>query len=767
MISAPGRPSAFIDGVVLNSVQKEAVLYDAGPQLVFAGAGTGKTRVLTAKMSFLIREKGISPHNVFAATFTNKAAREMRERVESLTGLPMSGLWIGTFHSLCARLLRREASRLGFSPSFSIFDADDALSQVKKTARELQLDERTMPPKTLLSAISRYKNACIPPQSLAGKQGSYFEQECVRVYTAYQESLARQQAMDFDDLLARSVYLLRGDEDVRRSYQSLFRYVLVDEYQDTNLAQFHLVKLLAGAENRVFVVGDDDQSIYAWRGANVDNILSFEKVFPGTKVFKLEQNYRSTEAILSFANAAIAPNAVRAAKELWTAKKGGRGVVVTRHRDDRTESESVCDAVSAALSRGVKAGDMAILFRTNAQSRLFEDSMRKRRLPYVLIGGMSFYERREIKDCLAYLRLCVNPSDDLSFERILNVPPRGLGDKSRELLVGRARQAGASLLDFVRGGEAAAAVGNSRAQKGLSQLKEVFSLLLALVNDHASPHELCSEMLTLTGYLTVFEGEDSEEAEARIENVNELLNALAIWTEENPARGLAEFLEEISLVSDLDSWEKKDEAVNLMTLHCAKGLEFSTVFIVGCEDGILPSRQNFDDEAKIEEERRLLYVGITRAMDTLECSYADQRFRFGNLLPMPPSRFLSAIPEDRFTFVDRSGFFAAHAREERRQPRGFAAAPDRRQWAPAGEGSPPPRAFSQEAARKVAQPFPPDDFSQDTVQYRMGQQVAHKIYGPGKIVNLSGFGDDMRMTVLFNDGSRRKLMAKFADFETL
>jgi DNA helicase-2/ATP-dependent DNA helicase PcrA len=402
------------------------------------------------------------------------------------------------------------------------------------------------------------------------------------------------------------------------------------------------------------------------------------------------------------------------------------------------------------LSRGVKAGDIAVLFRTNAQSRLFEDSMRKRRLPYVLVGGMSFYERREIKDCIAYLRLCVNPKDDLSCERILNVPPRGLGDKSRELLVAVARETGRSLLDVICSeGPSAALSGHMRGQKGLAQLKELFSLLFELVKDNASPHELCSEMLSLTGYLTIFEGEDSEEAESRIENVNEMLNALAIWTEENPSRGLADFLEEISLASAVDNWERKGEAVNLMTLHCAKGLEFSTVFIVGCEDGILPSRQNFDDETKIEEERRLFYVGITRAMESLECSYTDQRFRFGNLLPMMPSRFLSAIPENMFSFIDKSGFFA---REERRQPR----IPDDA-----------PKEKRRVQAEDHSQVYHNDDFSQETVLYRMGQQVAHKMYGRGKIVNLSGFGDDMRMTVLFNDGSRRKLMAKFADFETL
>jgi len=761
MISGQLRPS-IIDSIVLNPVQKEAVLYTGGPQLVFAGAGTGKTRVLTAKIAYLIQEKGIAPNHIFAATFTNKAAREMRERVEQLTGLPLSGLWIGTFHSLCVRLLRREAVKAGYSPAFSIFDADDQLSLVKKIVRELQLDERTMPPRTLLSAISNYKNACMPPEAVAGKQGSYFEQELSRVYTAYQQSLMRQQAMDFDDLLTNTVYLLKRDPEVREYYQSIFHYVLVDEYQDTNRAQFYLVKLLAEGRDAVFAVGDDDQSIYAWRGAQVDNILSFEKVFPGTKVFKLEQNYRSTNAILSFANAAIKPNTVRAQKQLWTSNKGGGSVIVTRYRDDRNESESVCDAIQNHISRGVKPSSIAVLFRTNAQSRLFEDSMRKRRIPYVLVGGTSFYERREIKDCIAYLRLCVNPSDDLSCERILNVPPRGLGEKSREQLVLRSRETGKSLLETILSDGATATT--SKGQKGLLQLKEVFLLLRELIKDNTPPRDLFSELLSLTGYLTVFEGEDSEEAENRIENVNELLNAMAIWTEENPEKGLTAFLEEISLASSVDRWEEKGDAVNLMTMHCAKGLEFKSVFVVGCEDGILPSRQNFDDDAKIEEERRLLYVGVTRAMENLECSYADQRFRFGNLLPMPPSRFLTTIDENLYTHIDKSGFVP---REDRRPSRA-AHAPFRDDF---DQSFTPQQAVSRSStgapSPKPAPAYHPDDFSQDTVQYRMGQQVSHKIYGKGKIVNLSGFGEDMHITVLFTDGSRKKLMARFAKFETL
>jgi len=737
-VTNPFSRPGVLEQITLNPVQKEAVLYEGGPQLVFAGAGTGKTRVLTAKIAWLIQQKAMPPNRIFAATFTNKAAREMQRRVEELTGLPCSGLWIGTFHSMCARILRREADKIGFPSSFSIFDADDQLSCIKKVAKELALDERTMPPRLLLSAISRHKNACVPPAELAGKAASYFDSELIRAYAAYQESLAKQQAMDFDDLLSTCVYLMRGNAGVLSRYQSLFSYVLVDEYQDTNLAQFYLVKLLAAAHNNIFVVGDDDQSIYAWRGAQVENILSFDKAFPTTKTFVLEQNYRSTGAILNFANAAIAANTRRAAKRLWTGRQGG-GVTVLRYRDDRHESESVCDAVARHIKTGVKPCSIAVLFRTNAQSRLFEDSMRKRRVPYVLVGGMSFYERREIKDCLAYLRLCVNPKDDLSCERIVNVPPRGIGDKSKELLMQRSRERGKSLLETILGENDTAAYG--RGQKGMLELKELFSLLADLIVKNESPHEILTQALSLTGYLTVFEEEDSEEANARIENVGELVNAVAVWTEENPEKGLPAFLEEISLATDVDRWEQKDDSVNMMTLHCAKGLEFKQVFVVGCEDGILPSRQNFDDEAKMEEERRLLYVGVTRAMDGLEVSYADERWRFGSCIPMTPSRFLAAVPQELFTFLDQSGVFF---REEKKRQKSC-----------------------RETAAVMQEPaYRHEDFSQETVQYRMGQHVVHKLYGKGRVVNLSGFGEDMRMTVLFNDGTRRKLMAKFADFES-
>jgi DNA helicase II / ATP-dependent DNA helicase PcrA len=728
-----------LPGVILNQVQKDAVTNEGGPQLVFAGAGTGKTRVLTAKIAYLIRTKNVAPGNIFAATFTNKAAREMQRRVEAIVGIDCLGLWIGTFHSLCARILRRESDRIGYTPSFSIFDTDDQLSLIKKTLKDLGIDERTMPPRMALHSISSYKNACVQWQELEGKQTGFFEQQLVRIYSSYQKNLVRQQAMDFDDLIANCVYLLRSNEETLRKYQRLFKHVLVDEYQDTNRAQFYLVELLAREHGNIFVVGDDDQSIYGWRGAEIENILSFEKVFPGAATFKLEQNYRSTKTILDFANAAISPNCRRSPKRLWSPREGGEKARVMRFRDDRLEADSIGDAVKNLVENRTKGGEIAILFRTNAQSRLFEESLRKRRVPYVLLGGMSFYERKEVKDCIAYLRLLVNPMDDVSCQRILNVPPRGIGDKAREALTDRAAGSGRSLLRTILDDKESGA--GVRAEKGISELRTVFALLAELNDRGETPDEILKQALVLTGYLDQLGAEESEEARARIENINELTNALVVWADENPGKGLATFLEEITLATDVDKWKKSDETVNLMTLHCAKGLEFKRVFIVGCEDGILPSRQNFDDESKIEEERRLFYVGITRAIESLNIAWADQRMRFGSIMPGMPSRFLRPIPLDLYCFDDSSAYIEARETPTRK--------PETRSG------------LVQQQRAQVRD----DAFSQETVQYRVGQRVVHKVYGQGKILNLSGFGVDLHVTVLFNDGSHRRMMAKFANFE--
>ncbi len=733
---------SILDKMVLNSVQRDAVLYTGGPELVFAGAGTGKTRVLTAKIAYLI-DSGIAPGHIFAATFTNKAAREMRSRVESLIGIPVNGLWIGTFHSLCARILRIEGRAIGYDSAFTIYDSDDKLSLIKKVLKSLDIDDRSITARQAAGLISIYKNRCTTAEEVERQAKGFYEQEISRIYKLYQRLLREQQAMDFDDLLTNTVFLFRHNSELLKRYQRLFKYVLVDEYQDTNTAQFLIIKELCALHGNIFAVGDDDQSIYGWRGAQIDNILSFENIFPNTRVFKLEQNYRSSKMVLNFANAIIAANEKRAPKQLWTEAGEGEVVQVCRYRDDRQEAQVIAEKITDSVKGKLRGGDVAVLFRTNAQSRVFEEAFRRSRIPYILVGGISFYERAEIKDCLAYLRLLVNPRDDLSFGRICNVPARGLGEKAREQLTDYAKRRSNSMLQGLLSVDVAAL--GSRYQKGFAELKSIFELLIDLYEKATPVEQILNEMLQLTGYMDFLSKEKTEESYGRLENINELLNALTIWSRENPGKKLSEFLEEVSLVSDIDSWEKKENAVNLMTLHCAKGLEFKHVYLVGLEDGIIPSRQNFDDESKIEEERRLLYVGATRAMEKLECSHVDQRWRFGDLLPGIPSRFLQSLPQSHFVYKDNSTFF----------------------------GKVNPGAEKKVAKRsKVSQVIQPpsempgyEDFSQDTVEFRMGQYVRHKSYGRGRILGISGFGDDMKLTVLFNDGVRRKLMAKFANFE--
>ncbi|MBD3419409.1 MAG: AAA family ATPase [Chitinivibrionales bacterium] len=735
--------ASALEAIVLNDVQKEAVAWDQGPQLVFAGAGTGKTRVLTAKIAFLIQDKKIYPNHIFAATFTNKAAREMRERVEAFIGIPCEGLWIGTFHSLCARILRKEAARMGYTSSFSIYDRDDQIRQVRKVLKEEELDEKSMPPRQVLHRISGLKSRCITPEEYDQAANNFLERQFSTVYTTYCKQLKKQNAMDFDDLLANTVYLFRSHADVLEAYRTYFHYVLVDEYQDTNIAQFKLVQRLVGNRGNIFVVGDDDQSIYGWRGAHIENILNFERRFPGTRVCKLEQNYRSTQLILDFANALISHNTNRSDKSLWTAAGGKDKCKLICYRDDRNEADGVARHIQELNKAGMSYGTMCVLFRTNAQSRVFEDVFRRAGIAYVLVGSVSFYERKEIKDCLAFLRLLVNPQDDICFERIMNVPARGLGDKAKEQLMLLALARKCSLLQALLAHDADAFTG--RARKGFAQLRELFASALEFYRDAVAPDAMLEYVLKESGYLDMYESEGSEEAESRIENVNELLNTLAIWHEENSGKGLADFLEEISLVTDVDKWNRQDESVNLMTMHCAKGLEFETVFLVGLEDGLLPSQQNIDDPAKLEEERRLLYVGATRAMKKLFCSYVEQRFRFGSIMPMLPSRFLDDIPKSVYEFEQIDLYTTVAAFGQQPQAKTI---PQKSRTVP-GAG----------AAPKY------EDYSQDDVHYRMGQYVVHKTYGQGRIVNLSGFGADLRLTVLFQDGSRKKLIARLAKLE--
>lgn len=672
----------------------------------------------------------------------------MKSRVEKLINSSCAGLWIGTFHSLCARMLRREARSIGYSSAFSIYDTTDQLSVIKRVMKELQIDEKTMQPKHLLNAISNHKNECVPPADLESTDLPLYKKYIVDAYTLYQRELKKDNAMDFDDLITNMVYIFRKNQDILAGYRKQFAYILVDEYQDTNTSQFLLVQLLALPRQNIFVVGDDDQSIYSWRGARIENILSFERVFPSARVFKLEQNYRSHQAILDFANAIIDANKNRAQKKLWTAKKEGSEIIVTRYRDERQEAECVADKVQILMTKNIPPGTIAILFRTNAQSRPFEEAFRKRNIRYVIVGGMSFYERKEIKDCLAYLRLLVNPHDSISCERILNVPARGIGAKSQERLAEITRTKSISLFDAIMAHEYGDVSGS--AARGLDEFASVFSLLRESAGSNTPPHEILTQMLTITGYVEDLEQNSSEESHSRLENINELLNVLTVWDEENPGRTLADFLEEISLATDIDGWKQEDGAVNCMTFHAAKGLEFTAVFLAGIEDGLIPAKQNFDQEWKLEEECRLFYVGATRAMKFLECSYVDTRMRFGMVMPMEQSRYLERVSTGLYRFVDQSLEFIPKMYQ-----------------VPVQEKKHRPQVHEQNVTRSAKQYVPYDDFTQDTVQFRKGQAVIHNKYGQGKITAISGFGVDMQLTILFQDGSKKNMMAKFANLQAM
>ncbi len=761
----------FLDSLGLNSAQRSAVEHDGGSQLVFAGAGTGKTRVLTSKIAWLIKEKGVHPANIFAATFTNKAAKEMKERVSALIGIPCDSLWIGTFHSLCVRILRREAERLGYTRWFTIYDTTDQQALIKSVMKEAMVDEKTLQPKSVLGIISSYKNRTLTPDDVESRASSFYERELAELYRRYQEGLKRADAMDFDDLIGQAVHLFRAFPLVALDYQRLFHHVLVDEYQDTNGAQFELVKGLAGESNPVFAVGDDDQSIYGWRGAQIENILSFEERFGNTTIFKLEQNYRSTQRILDFSNAVIGNNKRRSDKKLWSNISGGDDVLLRAYSDDRKEAESISREIDAGIAGGsVAPGDIAVLFRTNAQSRLFEDQLRKRNVPYVLVGGTSFYERKEIKDVLAYLKLLVNPRDEISCQRILNVPTRGIGAKSQEKIAYAAREQGIGFFEIILSGGAEGLV-KGKAGTGLKQFREIFQTTQLLVSDGETPESIVTELLTLSGYLDDLNLAESEENRERVENINELINAIAEWQSDNREKGLREFLEEITLASDVDGWEK-GTAVSLMTLHSSKGLEFDRIYLVGAEDGILPSKQNIDDFEKLEEECRLFYVGATRAQQQLVVSYAESRMRFGSVMPMGPSRFLKAVPGELYRLVDETARFttvswdeeaqASSHRRERIKTTGTSGKRVIKRGAPAlmrGSDFLPQNKPKTESLSATNSGVGGD--------LRMGQRVEHAKFGVGKIMNLSGFGPDRRVTVLFEGGLRKQLMAKFAKLKVL
>jgi len=649
-------PDAMLEQ--LNPRQREAVTTTEGPLLVMAGAGSGKTRVLAYRIAYLIAKNIAPPWAILAITFTNKAAREMQERVVNLVGPAAADIWVSTFHSMCVRILRKDIERIGYGSSFGILDATDQLSVVRNVMKELNLDTKRFEPKAVLAAISAAKNELVTAEQYADRQGDFFQSIVAKVYLQYQKRLKSNNALDFDDLIMLTVRLFREEPEVLDYYQRKFRYIHVDEYQDTNHAQYALCKLLAARHRNFCVVGDSDQSIYRWRGADITNILNFEKDYPEAKTVLLEQNYRSTSTILDAANAVIANNVGRKAKNLWTERRGGENIVVCEADTEHGEGMFVAGEIRRNVEEGrFRYADHAVLYRTNAQSRVIEEILIKSEIPYRIVGGIRFYDRKEIKDMLAYLRLAANPDDDISMERVINVPRRGIGDTTWDKVATEAAARGVSVFRLLCDGLDELDI-QARARKALGEFRDLIHNLHQM-SEYLSVTELTERAAEMSGYREELRRENTLEAQARLENIDELLSVTQEFEKRNEDKSLLAFLTDLALIADIDtleSGEDAQDAVVLMTLHSAKGLEFPAVFIVGMEEGIFPGSRALMEPEELEEERRLCYVGITRAMRRLYLSYARTRLLYGRTSSNMPSRFLAEIP-DGLKDVRQSGGF--------------------------------------------------------------------------------------------------------------
>ncbi|CCW36002.1 ATP-dependent DNA helicase PcrA [Chthonomonas calidirosea] len=728
----------------LNPVQREAVLHAEGPLLLFAGAGSGKTRVLTHRIAYLTAVRRVPPQRILAVTFTNKAAKEMKERLDHLVGGKVGKkLWVGTFHAICARLLREFAPEAGLSHEFVVYDDSDQVSLVKECLRAINLDESKFPPRTMLDRISRAKESLIPPEEWDKHYSGYLEEIAGRIYRLYQQKLRQNNALDFDDLLTETVRLLQNNTGVLQHLQDRWRYLLVDEYQDVNLVQYLLLKLLAQKHRNLCVVGDDDQSIYSWRGADVNLILRFEKDYPDAKVLKLEQNYRSTRRILDAAYAVVSNNKGRKEKRLWTENPEGPPLTKYEAATERLEAEWVVNTITMQVQSGKrKWSDFAVLYRTNAQSRVLEEMLRAWAVPYRIVGGLRFYDRKEIKDALAYLRVVHNPNDSVSLKRIINVPARGIGNTTLAKLEAETLLAGSSLWE-VLGNEQVLTEFNTRTRKNLSEFRELILGLRAL-RDTLSVHDLLKTTLERSGYLQALHEENSLEAQGRLENLAELLQAAVEFEATTESPTLAAFLESTALVSDIDSLEEGVPAVTLMTLHAAKGLEFPVVFLTGLEEGVFPHMRSLEKSEQLEEERRLCYVGITRAKEELYLSCARQRSQFLGTAYNPPSRFLKEIPETLFAFNKKP---CSRSSLSTFDPDREAGGMPSRLWQ---EGPRPP----SEAVRQQGEAF-----------YRAGQRVRHPQFGEGVVLRVSGEGDDAIIEIAFPNVGPRRLMLSYAKLE--
>ncbi|AOM21187.1 DNA helicase PcrA [Enterococcus faecium] len=732
----------------MNPRQKEAVLHTDGPLLLMAGAGSGKTRVLTHRIAYLIEEKEVNPWNILAITFTNKAAKEMKERVNAILASGGEDVWVSTFHSMCVRILRRDVDFIGYNRNFTIIDSSEQLTLMKRILKELNIDPKKYDPRSILGTISQAKNSLQTPQDFAKMQGSYYEEIAAKCYAAYQKELQYNQCMDFDDLIMNTIRLFEEHPDSLTYYQNKFHYIHVDEYQDTNHAQYTLVNLLAGRFRNLCVVGDADQSIYGWRGADMQNILDFEKDYPDAAVILLEQNYRSTKNILSAANQVIENNSNRKPKNLWTENKEGNKITYYRADNERDETRFIVDRMQEEIrSNHRNYGDFAILYRTNAQSRVMEETLLKANIPYKMVGGHKFYDRKEIKDILAYLNMLVNPQDSISFERIVNSPKRGIGPGSIEKLRSFASLHEWPLLEAAQNVDLANIGGKAGQQLGAfgEMIQEVTQMI-----PYLTVTELTKEVLDRSGYLEDLKIQNTLEAQARIENLEEFLTVTQEFdkqfeqqNEEDadaPEEKLTVFLNDLALVSDIDNLEEDASQVTLMTLHAAKGLEFPVVFLIGLEEGVFPLSRALMEESELEEERRLAYVGITRAEEALYLTNAFSRTLYGRTQYNRPSRFVEEIDQELLEIEGmrptpkKTPVFAKKTAYSYKQPE-TAVVPSKS--ATGGENN----------------------------SWKPGDKVKHKKWGLGTVVRVSGTSKDLELDVAFPSQGVKRLLAAFAPIE--
>ena len=718
----------------LNEKQKEGVLHTEGPLLILAGAGSGKTRVITHKIAYLIEEKRVFPSNILAITFTNKAAKEMKERVEGLLKGRVEDIWMGTFHSMCVRILRREIESIGYKRNFSIYDSLDQKTLVKECITEKNLNKETFQEKPIISIISSLKDDMIDPDDYINENyKDYYRRNVGEIYGLYEEKLKKNNALDFDDLILKTVFLLKSDERIREKYQSKFEYIFVDEYQDTNKSQYELIKYLSGKHGNICVVGDEDQSVYGWRGADIRNILNFERDFKGAEVIKLEQNYRSTGNILDVANSIIKNNTERKGKKLWTAKERGQYATLKINFDEKEEANFVTQKVIDLVKEGkYKYGDFVILYRTNAQSRSFEETFIRNNIPYKIVGGLKFYDRKEVKDLIAYLRLIQNPLDDISLRRIINVPKRGIGASTLGKIEKYTSQTGESIygalldLDKIQGL-------SGRARNVIKSFTAMINKFLAM-KEIMGVRDFIEEVVYSTGYIKELEEENSVESQSRIENLKEFIS-VAVDFETNYEGGtLEDFLANVSLLSDVDKTDERKDVVTMMTVHGAKGLEFPVVFLVGMEEGLFPISRALDSIHDMEEERRLCYVAVTRAEELLYISYANLRTIYGNTTYSLPSRFLKEIPDDMLKICKND------QRKEKQEDE-----------------------IEYEERTDIKNRFEKKVNLKEDIQ--IGSKVNHKMWGMGTVVQIKKVGEDKEIVVAFENKGLKKLLLSIAPIE--